>query len=212
MKVWWLVSIILVIIAPLSATATVPIVPQMTMTLEPQSASVNTTPNHQARVSFVGTVQIDKLPIERIVVSITASVDVGWAANPSPGSMVITDTAPHNFCCTVDVPQNLSGRGVLHVEANGNGGGSTCTAEATATIEAVCRIPAPPPPETSPVGNTSSPAGDSNLTGTNYDIDFLRVNKYNIVVLVTAAVAIGVAYWAYKRTKRRRGKRHDDER
>jgi hypothetical protein len=103
-------------------------VPSLNIFLDPGSQGARVTGNASGCVQFTGSVQVQFLPVERIVVALTSSVDIGWASRCSPGLIVITDGASHSFSVTVVVPQATPSNiiGTLKVDAKGQGGGFEC--------------------------------------------------------------------------------------
>jgi len=197
---------------PLSLAAPLPI-PVITMNLEAPMQIVNYSANETA-VPFNGSVKVDKLPMERMLVVLACSVDRGWSSNCSPSEIVITDTSEHDFTCTVMVPgkpdhdvANLS------VEAAG-AFGFTETARANGTI-AVTGRPPPPPANATNQTSTNATGGDQNGTGHSGNGSTAGDGMKNIVaqlqknaIPVSAAVVImiGVAAVAVTVRSRRRRK------
>jgi hypothetical protein len=95
--------IILTMILPVSQGAVNP-VPVVSIRLDTASQNVNVTANSSAVVQFTGQCGVDKLPIEKVTVQLTSSVDKGWSAQVNPSSMLFTSTTPQSFTCTVTVP------------------------------------------------------------------------------------------------------------
>ncbi|MEM3042979.1 MAG: hypothetical protein QXD84_05485 [Thermoplasmata archaeon] len=86
------------------AAAQGPIVPQLTLELNPVHTSVNSTSLHDTNVTFEGTAKLEKLPLVRAVVDLSSQVDMGWASEVSPSSMVFTSSGSQNFTVVVVVP------------------------------------------------------------------------------------------------------------
>jgi len=118
-----LVAVLFLILAP-ACSASEPIVPVVTIAMSPSSVEVTSPPNQTVMAFFNGTVTVDKLPGVRIVVTLSSSVDVGWACALNPSTLVFTNENPQSFICNVTVPggtQSLSAK--LTVECRGVGGG-----------------------------------------------------------------------------------------
>ena len=62
---------------------------------------------------------IDKLPVERCVVTLTSSTDIGWVSQVSPTTAVFTSTTPQSFTCTVVVPQGTANSQYGNLVVNG---------------------------------------------------------------------------------------------
>lgn len=134
----------LVMFIPMNATAGPNPIPALTVSLEPSSQTAVVSESAQGSVQFTGTIRIDKLPVERIVVTLTASVDTGWAAQCTPSSMVFTSTQPQSFSATVVVPPACDSTiiGTLKVDAIATGGGFRvpATAQAIVTVKPYFRL------------------------------------------------------------------------
>lgn len=129
-----LLGVALVIAPP--ASAGVNPVPALTISLDPSSQEAKVSESAQGAVQFTGSVKVDKLPVERISVVLTSSVDAGWPSQCSPSMMVITDVSAHSFSVTTIVPQATPSNiiGNLKVDAKGQGGGFVCTGAAQVII------------------------------------------------------------------------------
>ncbi|MEW5759844.1 MAG: choice-of-anchor T family protein [Candidatus Thermoplasmatota archaeon] len=110
----------------------------LTVALEPASQTSEPTPSVPGTAEYTGKVQIDKLPVERVVVSLTATVgNIGGAsAIVTPSSIVITTLQPYAFKVAVTVPQasNALMIGTVTVDAKGQGGGQIKTATTAAEV------------------------------------------------------------------------------
>ena len=127
---------IMIVAVPYQASAAVNPTPALTLSLAPNIQDAMVTESLKGSLSFDGKVKVDKLPVERIVVSLQPSVDQGWPCSCSPSTIVITDTAEHSFAVSVVVPENSlsANSGLLKVDASGRGGGFTVTAYSQAII------------------------------------------------------------------------------
>jgi hypothetical protein len=103
---------------------------------EPTTQQANVTDKLPGFVTFAGTVQVDKLPVERIVVELAATVDTDWPAQISPPTIVFTSTSPQTFTLSVAVPVATRADAVGHVKvtATATGMGYSDTDEATANV------------------------------------------------------------------------------
>jgi len=110
--------------------------PALTCTLDPSSQEARVSESAQGTVQFTGSVRVDKLPVERIVVTLLSSIDAGWASQCSPSSLVITDTQAHSFSVTGIIPQATPSNiiGNLKIDAKGTGGGFNVVTSATVII------------------------------------------------------------------------------
>jgi hypothetical protein len=95
-------------------------------------------------VTFTGQVSVDKLPVQRAVVTLESSVDAGWACQISPSTAVFTSTTPQSFDVTAVVPEGTLSTvaGKLLVRAAMTSGGQTAedTANATITVDQYYRL------------------------------------------------------------------------
>jgi len=127
---------VLLTVVPYNASAAVNPQPALTLGLTPPQQEAQVSESMKGTLTFDGKVKVDKLPVERIVVSLTPSVDQGWPCSVSPSTIVITDTQDHTFGVTVVVPENSlsANSGVIKVDATGRGGGFTVTGTSQAII------------------------------------------------------------------------------
>jgi len=127
---------VMLTVVPYQASAAINPQPAMTLSLSPNIQDVIVTESLKGTLSFDGKVKVDKLPVERIVVTLTPSVDQGWPCSCSPSTIVITDTADHTFGVSVVVPENWlsANSGTLKIDASGRGGGFVVTANSQAII------------------------------------------------------------------------------
>jgi len=110
--------------------------PALTISLSPTLQDVVVSESLKGSLTFDGKVKVEKLPVERIVVTLNPSVDQGWPCSCSPSSIVITDTVDHPFSVAVVVPENWlsAASGVLKVDALGRGGGFSVPGSSQAII------------------------------------------------------------------------------
>jgi len=118
--------------------AAAPIVPVLTLTIDPPIAKVNSSPESSVNTLFEGTASVDKLPITRCVVTLTSSTDIGWVSAVSPSTLVFTSTTPQSFTVVVTVPQGTSSmQGKLVVNGRAVSAGLQSMAEVTAIIDVI---------------------------------------------------------------------------
>jgi len=91
---------------------------------EPTTRQAMVSDTQNGSLTFSGTVQVNRLPVERIVVEFVVTVDIKWVAVLSPSSIVITSTNIYWFNLTVIVPEATHADAVGHftVTATGRGG------------------------------------------------------------------------------------------
>ena len=198
----------LVILLSPACSATQPIKPAVTVTLSPSSVNVTSQWSQKISLTFDGTVTVDKLPLERIVVNLNPHVDVGWPCNASPTTMVITDESPHSFSCTVVVPEGMPNTtGTLTVDAVANGGGFSVTSTATAIIV----VTGPPGYNQTSQNHSSQNPNSQNQTSTNgTQVSTARPGALDsmsvpiIAVVLVAAASGGGGYFFLRRKMRQR--------
>jgi len=195
-----LVSLVVILSVPITAGIPDPIIPAMTMTLSPVSMNM-TTKENDVNVTFNGTVQVDKLPLERIVVALTSSVDTGWASACSPSSFVITDKSVHKFTVTVTVPVCVTASAIVTADGKGQGGGFICVAQAESQLSVLSLVeklngtanPSKPP------GSTDSSKGGPLFGGPNWQVPVA------LAIGLGAGGTAGLVY--YIKDKRRKAAR-----
>ena len=194
MRAALLLSIFLVLLAPFSEGSQ-PVVPTLTLTIDPPSAYTNSTPSDPVNVSFYGTATVDKLPAERAVVTLGCAVNVGWQAVVTPTEMIFTSTTPQQFNCTVTVPQgtpNMTGAVTVIGRIAANNLYSTASVSAQITVRANWSPESPP-------GN---PSPDATARANAKGGPPVAAIMVSAVVLVAAVVGAG----AYLAVRRRRGR------
>jgi hypothetical protein len=134
----FLIGMIL-ILPSVTGAAPGPIVPKLTETLSPSIMNA-TTKYYDVNATFNGTVQLDKLPLVRMVVTLVSGVDTGWASQCSPSSLVITDEGIHTFSCVVVVPVNITAIANVTVDAKASGGGFNVWASAVSLLSVVSTV------------------------------------------------------------------------
>jgi hypothetical protein len=139
-----------------------PTAPVLTVTIdEPTTVEAVVTEKELGFANFAGTVTMDKLPFERVMVVLTVSVDTEWVAVLSPTTMVFTSNGPQPFTFVVTVPEATSAEEVGHVKvtasASGTGYSVSDDAKANVTVAPYYRIKLEPstPYQEVPPGNTA---------------------------------------------------------
>lgn len=193
---------------PLTQAAPNPI-PVITLSLDQSVQSVMYSDN-STDVAFTGSVKVDKLPMERIVVVLAASVDKGWSTNCTPSSIAITDTTEHDYTCTVKVPGKApDDSGNLTVEASG-AAGFTQTAKCNGSIVITGRPPPPINGTNQTKTNTTGGGSNGNQTGTGgssavpkNDIVSQLARNAAPVSATVLVVILAVAIAAFVRSRRK---------
>jgi len=112
-------------------------VPVMAMSLSPSGVTVRPSDYAPGSEQVGGTLSVDKLPGERLAVTITASVDTGWAAQCAPTQLVFTaQNKVLGFTAYVTAPAGTPANlvGLLRVEAHASGLSMTVGAVAQAIV------------------------------------------------------------------------------
>jgi hypothetical protein len=208
MRVVILVALLLLLSAP-ACSAMEPIVPAVVVTISPSTMQVTSPPNLTVMAYFNGTVTVDKLPFVRIVVTLAASVDEGWACSCSPSTIVVTDAQPHSFMCNVSIPESTANTTTnLTVDAVGRGGGF----QVSATAQAIIIV------HGTALTNKTGGTGGTGKTGTNQTIPggsqpsqskTLKIGPLDttslvVLVVVLAVAALSGVYWVRRRKNARR--------
>jgi len=123
-------------LVPMNSQAAANPVPVLALRLDAASQSARVTESSPGIVTFTGQATIDKLPVERCVVTLTSSTDIGWVTQISPSTAVFTSTTPQAFSCTVVVPQGTPNSlfGNLVINGRAVAGGLQNTAETKGII------------------------------------------------------------------------------
>ncbi|MGQ9582657.1 MAG: choice-of-anchor T family protein [Thermoplasmatota archaeon] len=100
-------------------------IPVMSLALSPSGVTTSPDPVSPGFAQVTGTISIDKLPGERLSVSVTGTVDTGWQVQCSPSILLFTTNKITDFTATVVVPPGTPASmvGVLRVEAQAQGVG-----------------------------------------------------------------------------------------
>jgi len=117
----------------------IPAIIGVSVSLDQETQVAHVTEQSPGIVTFTGQFSVDKLPVQRAVVTLDSRVDTGWVSNVSPSTAVFTSTTPQSLTVTVVVPQKTLSTvtGTLIVHATMNAGGQTAedTDNATITVE-----------------------------------------------------------------------------
>jgi hypothetical protein len=113
-----------------------PIVPVLTLTIQPPILKVRSNPNDTVVAGFNGTASVDKMAGVRCVVTLTSATDVAWVSQISPSTMVFTNEAPQNYRVDVIVPVDTpTSQGNLRVTGRAVANGLQSIAEVEAIID-----------------------------------------------------------------------------
>jgi hypothetical protein len=200
---------IMTIILPVSQGAVNP-EPVLSIRLDTASQNANLTANTSASVRFTGTCAVDKLPIEKVTVELTSSVDRGWVSQVSPTSMVFTSTTPQSFTCTIVVPEGTTGGTFGKLTISGTA--ATNLLKSTSQTEAVISVEGPAPVNQTANGtNSTQPAGTgpANTTATMVTYGGAQAKFFGLAgehwaILVVVIVAAVAAAYGYSRSRRNR--------
>ena len=147
---------LLILMAPLSS-AQPPLVPGLTLTLSPEEMELRASTDPQ-NPHFDGTCTVDKIPLARATVDLTASCDLGWACAVSPSTLIFTNENPQSFTLTVLVPGNVTNvTAAVRVDGRVMCTGLQNTATVASTITVTGNLP---------VGAQLQNATDANRTAT----------------------------------------------
>jgi hypothetical protein len=109
----------MLVLVPAATQAAVNPVPVLAVKLDSANQDARVTESAPGIVTFTGQMSIDKLPVERCVVTLTSSTDIGWVSQVSPTTAVFTSTTPQSFTCTVVVPQGTANSQYGNLVVNG---------------------------------------------------------------------------------------------
>ncbi len=178
------------------APAADPIVPVLTLTIQPPILKINSNYNSSALAGFNGTAAVDKMPGVRCVVTLTSATDIGWVSQISPSTLVFTNEAPQSYTVAVDVPAGTpTSTGNLKVNGRAVAIGLQSTAEVTAIIDVTGTVRANLTAQNRTGGNTTRAAataggGPDNLL------------MYSAVAMVLiAAPAVGIVLYRRRRSR-----------
>jgi len=118
---------------------TAPAIFSLSVHLDEPDQMARVTDSSPGIVQFTGQVVVDKLPVQRVVVTLESDVDTGWVSQTSPSTMVFTSTTPQSFTTTAVVPEKtlsaLIGKLLIRARSSGTGADSEATANGTITVE-----------------------------------------------------------------------------
>jgi len=108
----------------------------VTVALDSEQYIVRVSEAHNGTAEVTGIVTVEKLPVERMAVSLSAAVDIGWRTDIRPDTMVFTSTTPQSFSVSVEVPEatQSTATGRLMVSASSSGTGYDVGGTDNATI------------------------------------------------------------------------------
>jgi hypothetical protein len=95
--------IISVLLAPM-CEASSPVVPIISLTIDPPSQTVNSSVDQTVVVTFTGDASVQKLPYVKCTVTLTSEVDVGWQSSVTPSQMLFTSSSSQQFTAMVNIP------------------------------------------------------------------------------------------------------------
>jgi len=213
----WLSAAVLLIL-PLAGAVPNP-VPVLAIRLDQTSQSASVNNSSPGILVFTGNCTVDKLPISRCVVTLTASTDIEALASPSPATMVFTSTTPQAFTCSVVITQGSpNSTGTLTITGTAVANGIQSTAETKALIFVYDPDPIGPP--VNQTGNGSASPAPANSTG---NVTILPVstggaggwlgigNDYWMALTVVLLLVAVIAAAARARRNRRALDVHGDE-
>jgi hypothetical protein len=189
---------IVVVLLASVCQASGPVVPVLTLTIAPSTQEVNSTATDPVIVSFNGTASVDKLPVERCVVTLTSAVDVGWQASITPTQMVFTSSTPQQFTATVTVPQGTASIvGTLMV----NGRAVAAGLQSTTQVKAIINVHG-----VKILNQTASnQTGRHTASGTGASANF--GGSTIVTVSITAVIVASIAVCGVVLYKKRKGRR-----
>lgn len=102
-------------------------IPAMAMALDPSGVTTYPTDVQIGVAKVSGSVIMDKVPGERLIVALAGSIDTGWFVQCTPSQLVFTTNKITTFSVNIVVPMGtLSSQvGVLTIQATGSGVGFT---------------------------------------------------------------------------------------
>lgn len=173
-----------------------PIVPVLTLTIQPPILKIQSAPNSTAVAQFNGTATVDKMVGMRCVVTLASSTDIGWVSEISPSTMVFTSESPQPYTVAVSVPPTTptsQGTLVINGRAVCNGLQSMATAEAKVDVTGPVIIN---------LTATNGTQGNATGTGGTAGGGPTSIMMYSMLAVVLIAVPAG-GYYYYRRRHRR---------
>jgi hypothetical protein len=206
----WLSAVVLVLL-PLAGASPNP-VPILVIKLDQPSQSVSVNNSSPGILTFTGNCTVDKLPISRCTVTLTASTDIDAVVNaPSPSTMVFTSSSQQAFTCSVIIPQaSTNANGTLTITGKAVANGLQSISVANALIFVYDLDPIVPP--VNQTGNGSAGQAGTNDTGNNTILPlstggaggWLGIgNEYWMALTVVLLLAAVIAAAARARRNRR---------
>ena len=103
---------------------------------QPTTRQAIVTEEQNGSVTFSGSIRTDPLPVERVIVNFTATLDAEWECKLNPNQIVLTDSKYHPFNVTIYIPRATSANAVGHliVWANATPDGYDLASNAVATL------------------------------------------------------------------------------
>jgi len=89
---------------PVSASGQQLLNPTLSLKFNSASQYSQATESTSAMIIVTGNISIEAIPVERCVVTLSSSTDIGWISQVSPTVVVFTSTTPQSFTCNVIVP------------------------------------------------------------------------------------------------------------
>jgi len=173
-----------------------PIVPVLTLTIQPPILKVQSAPNSTAVAQFNGTATVDKMVGMRCVVTLASSTDIGWVSEISPSTMVFTSESPQSYTVAVSVPPatpTSQGTLVINGRAVCNGLQSMATAQAKIDVTGPIII------------NLTATNGTlGNATGAGGTVGGSPTNVLMFSVLAVVLIAVPAGGYVYYRRRRQR--------
>ena len=172
-----------------------PIVPVLTLTIQPPILNIRGESNSSVVGQFNGTATVDKMPGVRCVVTLSSSTDVGWATEISPNTMVFTSESPQAYTVAVSVPSGTpTSQGNLLVFGRAVAAGLQSMAEVTAMINVK---------GSAALNATSQNRTQANATAAARNVAGGLSSPLTVSMLAVVLVAVPVGGFAYYRRRRR---------
>lgn len=121
-----------------------PVFPELSVTFDSAQQQARVTESSPGVVQFSGLVSVDKVPQQRIVVTLSATTDRGWALELEPATMIFISTTPQPFTVTVAVPEGtlctVTGNLEVRASTSGTGYEDEASARAIITVDQYFRV------------------------------------------------------------------------
>jgi hypothetical protein len=178
-----------------------PVVPVLTLTIQPPIVKLNSEINSTVLAQFNGTATVDKLPMVRCVVTLSSSTDIGWVSEISPTTMVFTSGTPQSYAVSVIVPAGTPTlQGKLIVQGRAVAAGLQSLAEGTAIVDV----------KGSPLLNATA-QNQTKANATRAAGAFAGGGSNILTVSAVAAILVAVPVSAYVIYRRRRQRSPEPE-